>query len=61
MRYRFYICKAIATFYKKALIVFKSIGTALQDLALAASYYERLRDVAGIETGVEVASLKPKA
>ena len=43
------------------MIVFKSIGTALQDLALAASYYEELRDLPGIEKGANVASLKPKA
>ena len=44
----------------RGMVVFKSIGTALQDLALAAAYYERLRDVPGIAHGVDVASLKPK-
>ncbi len=43
------------------MLVFKSIGTALQDLALAAAYYEKLRDAPGVAQGVEVASLKPKA
>ena len=44
----------------QGMVVFKSIGTALQDLALAAAYYEKLRDVPGIAQGVNVASLKPK-
>ena len=32
----------------RGMVVFKSIGTALQDLALAAAYYEKLRDAPGV-------------
>lgn len=39
-------------------IVFKSVGTALQDLALAARYYELLRGSAGLPMAPDLASLK---
>jgi ornithine cyclodeaminase/alanine dehydrogenase len=39
-------------------IVFKSVGSALQDLALAASYYERLGTRAGLPSAAGVGSLK---
>ena len=40
------------------LITFKSVGTALQDLALAARYYELLRDRPGIVHGPSAATLR---
>jgi alanine dehydrogenase len=42
------------------LIVFKSVGMALQDLALAARYYELLNDKPGVVHAPSVASLRPK-
>jgi len=42
------------------LVTFKSVGMALQDLALAARYYELLRDRPGAVTVPEVASLRPR-
>jgi alanine dehydrogenase len=39
-------------------VVFKSVGTALQDLALAARYYELLRGRAGLPAVDDLASLK---
>jgi alanine dehydrogenase len=41
-------------------IAFKSVGTALQDLALAARFYELLRDRPGLPQAPELASLRPK-
>lgn len=38
--------------------VFKSVGTALQDLALAARYYELLRSREGVLSSPDLASLK---
>lgn len=38
--------------------VFKSVGTALQDLALAARYYELLRSRDGVPSSPDLASLK---
>ncbi|MBI4205013.1 MAG: ornithine cyclodeaminase family protein [Betaproteobacteria bacterium] len=38
--------------------VFKSVGTALQDLALAACYYELLRSREGVLSSPDLASLK---
>lgn len=43
------------------LVVFKSVGTALQDLALATRYYELLKDKPGTAIGPEIASLRDKA
>ncbi len=40
------------------MVVFKSVGTALQDLALAARYYELLGASAGVPTAVDLASAK---
>ncbi|MBM3372974.1 MAG: ornithine cyclodeaminase family protein [Betaproteobacteria bacterium] len=40
------------------LVTFKSVGTALQDLALAARYYELLRDRPGIVQGPSAATLR---
>jgi ornithine cyclodeaminase/alanine dehydrogenase len=40
------------------LIVFKSVGTALQDLALAARYYELIGTSAGVPTATDLASVK---
>jgi ornithine cyclodeaminase/alanine dehydrogenase len=45
----------------RGLVVFKSVGTALQDLALATRYYELLKDKPGTATGPEIASLRDKA
>jgi hypothetical protein len=43
------------------LVVFKSVGMALQDLALAAHYYERLSTRPGTVKGPDVASLRDRA
>lgn len=40
------------------LVVFKSVGMALQDLALAAHYYERLAGNPGVAQGPDVATLR---
>ena len=42
---------------RKGMITFKSVGTALQDLALASRCYDRLR---GAHAGPDVASLREK-
>ena len=39
-------------------VVFKSVGTALQDLALAARYYELLRNRTDVPAAADLASLK---
>lgn len=46
---------------KQGLVVFKSVGTALQDLALASRYYELLKDKPGTVHGPDVASLRDPA
>ncbi len=43
---------------KEGMIVFKSVGTALQDLALAARYYELIGARAGVPTAPDLASAK---
>lgn len=43
---------------REGLVTFKSVGTALQDLALAARYYELLGARAGLPAAPDVASLK---
>jgi ornithine cyclodeaminase/alanine dehydrogenase-like protein (mu-crystallin family) len=43
---------------RQGLVAFKSVGTALQDLALAARFYERLQAVEGIPTAVDLAALR---
>jgi alanine dehydrogenase len=43
------------------LIVFKSVGTALQDLALAARYYELLGPDGGPKTALDFGSLRDKS
>ena len=40
------------------LVVFKSVGTALQDLAMAARYYELVGASAGVPTAADLASVK---
>jgi len=40
------------------LVVFKSVGTALQDLALAARFYELIGASAGVPTAPDLASAK---
>ena len=45
----------------RGLVVFKSVGTALQDLALAARYYELLKDNPGTVIGPVIASQRSKA
>lgn len=45
---------------QEGLIAFKSVGTALQDLALAVRYYELLGTRAGVPSAPGLASLKPK-
>ncbi len=42
----------------EGLVVFKSVGTALQDLAMAARYYERIGASAGVPTAADLASVK---
>jgi alanine dehydrogenase len=49
-----------ATVPDRGLVTFKSVGMALQDLALAARYYELLRDTPGVAVGPDVASLRPR-
>jgi ornithine cyclodeaminase/alanine dehydrogenase-like protein (mu-crystallin family) len=43
---------------QEGLVVFKSVGTALQDLSLAARYYELLGPSAGVPAAPDLASLK---
>lgn len=45
---------------QEGLVAFKSVGTALQDLALAARYYELLGAREGVPAAPGLASLKPK-
>lgn len=45
----------------EGLVVFKSVGTALQDLALAAHYYEVLADRPGVVMAPNVASVRDRA
>lgn len=45
---------------REGLIIFKSVGTALQDLALAARYYELLGP-RGTPTAPDLASVRPSA
>jgi len=42
----------------EGLVVFKSVGTALQDLAIAARYYELVGASAGVPTAADLASVK---
>lgn len=43
---------------REGLVAFKSVGTALQDLALAARYYELLAPHGGLPAAPDLASLK---
>jgi ornithine cyclodeaminase/alanine dehydrogenase-like protein (mu-crystallin family) len=43
------------------MVVFKSVGTALQDLAIAARYYDLVGRRSGLPTAPDVASLKKSA
>jgi ornithine cyclodeaminase/alanine dehydrogenase len=45
---------------RDGLIAFKSVGTALQDLALAVRCYEKLRDDPRVPQFSELVSLKPR-
>lgn len=45
----------------QGLVLFKSVGTALQDLALASRYYELLKDKPGTVHGPTIASLRDPA
>jgi ornithine cyclodeaminase/alanine dehydrogenase-like protein (mu-crystallin family) len=45
----------------QGLVVLKSVGTALQDLALASRYYELLKDKPGTMHGPTIASLRDPA
>jgi alanine dehydrogenase len=45
---------------QEGLVAFKSVGTALQDLALAARYYELLGACEGVPAAPGLASLKPR-
>ena len=46
---------------REGLVAFKSVGTALQDLALAARYYELLGTRAGLPSASDLASLRKPA
>ena len=50
-----------ASIPREGLVTFKSVGMALQDLALAARYYELLREKPGTAIGPDVASLRDAA
>lgn len=52
------IVTGAATVPAEGLVTFKSVGMALQDLALAARYYELLKRQPGIAIGPNVASLR---
>ncbi len=52
------IVTGAATIPDKGLIVFKSVGSALQDLALAARYYELLGSQPGLASVDDVGSLR---
>lgn len=43
---------------RQGLVAFKSVGTALQDLALAVRFYELLHPVAGIPAAADLARLR---
>lgn len=55
------IVSGAATVPTSGLVTFKSVGMALQDLALAARYYELLNGRADTPIGPEVASLRDPA
>ena len=46
---------------REGLVAFKSVGTALQDLAVAARYYELLGTRAGLPSASDLASLRAPA
>ena len=52
------IAVGAASVPESGLVVFKSVGTALQDLALAVRYYELLRGRKDLPAALDVASLK---
>ena len=52
------IITGAATIPSQGLITFKSVGMALQDLALAVRYYELLKGQPGDSVGPEVTSLR---
>ncbi len=52
------IVTGAVTLPKEGMVVFKSVGTALQDLALAARYYELIGASAGVPTAVDLAGVK---
>lgn len=55
------IVTGTATLPRDGLIVFKSVGSALQDLTLAARYYELLGDKPGLPRGDGVGQRRQKA
>ena len=52
------IVARVKTVPREGLVVFKSVGMALQDLALAAHFYERLSGRPGTVMGPDVASVR---
>jgi ornithine cyclodeaminase/alanine dehydrogenase-like protein (mu-crystallin family) len=52
------IVTGAVTLPNEGMIVFKSVGTALQDLALAARYYELIGASLGVPTAPDLASAK---
>ena len=55
------IVSGAASMPQEGLVTFKSVGTALQDLALAARYFELLGSHAGLPAAPDVASLRRPA
>lgn len=55
------IVARVKTVPREGLVVFKSVGMALQDLALAAHFYERLSGRPGTVMGPDVASVRNRA
>jgi ornithine cyclodeaminase len=55
------IVTGTASLPSEGLIVFKSVGSALQDLTLAARYYELLGDKPGLPRGDGVGQRRQKA
>lgn len=52
------IVSGAVTVPREGLVAFKSVGTALQDLALAARYYELLGSRVGLPAAPDLASLR---
>lgn len=54
------LVSATAKVPRTGMIVFKSVGSALQDLALAGYYYERYGKSAGVEAAPDLASVRER-